>query len=275
MRKTFDALLRRRHRCCGATRSLACLTWPIALVTLNLVLIGICLLDAPVVAYAQHTGSILKPLGSIVTDVGQSGWIIIVSLVLAIQAATAYRLSPTLKIRLQAAFIGQMAAYVLLCVALSGITANLLKRLIGRARPKLFDELGPFSFDMLHGSARFESFPSGHATTVGALMMAMLLIAPAYRLFFVSMGLWLGFSRVIVGAHYPSDVIAGLGLGAWFSLAIAIAFSAHGLLFRLRPDGWPVLRHPLPTATSAFTPKETKTRHRRRYRAFPSAEHVR
>lgn len=151
-----------------------------------------------------------------------------------------------------------MAAYVLLCVALSGITANLLKRLIGRARPKLFDELGPFSFDMLHGSARFESFPSGHATTVGALMMAMLLIAPAYRLFFVSMGLWLGFSRVIVGAHYPSDVIAGLGLGAWFSLAIAIAFSAHGLLFRLRPDGWPVLRHPLPTATSAFTPKETK-----------------
>lgn len=97
MRKTFDALLRRRHRCCGATRSLACLTWPIALVTLNLVLIGICLLDAPVVAYAQHTGSILKPLGSIVTDVGQSGWIIIVSLVLAIQAATAYRLSPTLK----------------------------------------------------------------------------------------------------------------------------------------------------------------------------------
>jgi undecaprenyl-diphosphatase len=258
MRKTFDALLRRRHRCCGATRSLICLTWPFALVTLNLALIGICLLDAPVVSYARHTGSFLKPLGSTVTDFGESGWIITVSLVIAIQAAVAYRLSPNLKGRLQAAFVGQMAVYIFLCIALSGITANLLKRLIGRARPKLFDELGPFSFDMLHGSARFESFPSGHATTVGALMMAMVLIAPSYRLLFVSMGLWLGFSRVIVGAHYPSDVMAGLGLGAWFSLAIAIAFSAHGLLFRRRPDNWPILRHPLPVTTPPLLPKTTK-----------------
>jgi membrane-associated phospholipid phosphatase len=251
MRKTFDALLRRRHRCCGATRSLVCLTWPIALVTLNLVLIGIFLLDAPVVSYAQHTRSLLKPLGSMVTDFGESGWIITISIVTALQAAIAYRLSPTLKGRLQAAFIGQMAVYIFLCVALSGITANLLKRLIGRARPRLFDELGSLSFDMLHGSAKFESFPSGHATTVGALMMAMVLIAPGYRLLFISMGLWLGFSRVIVGAHYPSDVMAGLGLGAWFSLAIAIAFSSHGLLFRRRADNWPVLRHPLPAAMPA------------------------
>jgi undecaprenyl-diphosphatase len=79
-------------------------------------------------------------------------------------------------------------------------------------------------------------------------MMAMTLIAPPYRLVFLSMALWLGFSRVIVGAHYPSDVIAGLALGAWFSLAMAIVFARHRILFQQKVDGLPVLRHPLPVS---------------------------
>ena len=46
-------------------------------------------------------------------------------------------------------------------------------------------------------------------------------------------------TRVMVSAHYPSDVIAGLALGGWFSLMIAIVFSRYGILFRVA-DGWPV-----------------------------------
>lgn len=245
MKSTIKSLSRRRDRRCKTSFSPCCI-WTWAFIVINLILIALLLLDGPVASYAQHHSQILKPIGSTITDFGKSDWIIFGSLFIFAEALVAYRLSPTLKGRFQAAFVGHMAVYIFLCISLSGLLANLLKRIIGRARPTLYDELGFLSFDTLAGSARFESFPSGHATTAGALMMAMALIAPPYRLVFLSMGLWLGFSRVIVGAHYPSDVIAGLALGAWFSLATAIVFARHKILFRQRPDGLPILRHPLP-----------------------------
>jgi undecaprenyl-diphosphatase len=245
MNRTIEALTRRRKRCKAANFSI-CRVWPWALVLVNVLLLAVFLLDGPVVSYARNNALLLKPIGSTITDFGDSGWIIITTLVICIEAVVAYRLSPTLRGRFQAAFVGHMAAYVFVCVTFSGLLANLLKRLIGRARPTLYDEFGILGFKTLAGSSRFESFPSGHATTIGAFMMAMALIAPPYRLLFLVMGLWLGFSRVIVGAHYPSDVIAGLALGAWFSLFTAILFARHGLLFNQKPDGLPVLRRAVP-----------------------------
>lgn len=245
MKNTIKNLRRRRQRYQKLNSSICCI-WTWAFITVNLILIALFLLNGPVASYALHNSQILKPIGSTITDFGKSGWILFGSLLILVEALIAYRLSPTLKGRFQAAFVSHMAIYIFLCVSLSGLLANLLKRTIGRARPNLYDEFGFLSFDVLAGSARFESFPSGHATTAGALMMAMALIAPSCRLVFLSMALWIGFSRVIVGAHYPSDVIAGLALGAWFSLATAIVFARYKILFRQRADGLPILRHPLP-----------------------------
>jgi membrane-associated phospholipid phosphatase len=112
--------------------------------------------------------------------------------------------------------VSHMAAYIFIAIAASGLAANLIKRIIGRARPSLYEDWTSHGFHPFSG-ARFESFPSGHATTVGALLMALALLAPRFRLMFLVMALWIGFSRVIVAAHYPSDVIAGLTFGAWFS----------------------------------------------------------
>jgi undecaprenyl-diphosphatase len=247
MKHTIKTLRRRSERCQKSNFSLCCI-WTWAFITVNLILLALFLLDGPVASYAQNHAQILKPMGSTITDLGKSDWILFGSLFIFAEALVAYRLSPTLRGRFQAAFVSHMAIYIFLCVSLSGLLANVLKRIIGRARPNMYDQLGFLSFDNFAGSARFESFPSGHATTVGALMMAMALIAPPYRLVFLSMALWLGFSRVIVGAHYPSDVIAGLALGAWFSLAMAIVFARHRILFQQKVDGLPVLRHPLPVS---------------------------
>lgn len=251
MKNTIKLLRRRRERSSKANFSVCCI-WTWAFITINPILIALLLLDSPVASYALNHAQILKPIGSAITDFGKSDWIIIGSLMVLAEALTAWKLQPTLRRRFEAACVTHMAAYVLLCVSLSGILANLLKRIIGRARPGLYDEFGFLSFDTFSGSSRFESFPSGHATTAGALMMAMALLAPRYRLVFLSIALWLGFSRVAVGAHYPSDVIAGLALGAWFSLALAIIFARHRLLFDQRHDGLPVLRHSVPLS---FTPR--------------------
>lgn len=244
MKRTIDRLKLRRERY-RLSPPLPRL-WAFAFVTINLILIAFFLLDAPVGSYSVHTPNVLRPLGRLITNFGSSGWILVASAILFFEALAVARLAPGLKARFQAMFVSHIAAYMFISVAGSGLLANLLKRAIGRARPGLYEEWGIFSLHPFAGSARFESFPSGHATTVGAILMVATLLFPRYRLHMLVAALWLGFSRVIVEAHYPSDVIAGLSFGAWFSVLMAVVFSRYGLVFRQAPDGWPALRRPVP-----------------------------
>jgi membrane-associated phospholipid phosphatase len=244
MKRTINKLKLRRDR----YRSAPPLPrlWTFALVTVNLILIAFFLLDAPVGSYAAHTPNILKPVGQAITDFGSSGWILFASALLFFEALAVTRLASTFKARFHAMYVSHLAAFMFISVAASGLAANLLKRAIGRARPGLYEEWGAFSLHPFAHSSRFESFPSGHATTVGAILMVFALLAPRYRVVFMISALWLGLSRVIVAAHYPSDVVAGLSFGGWCSLLVAIAFSRYGLLFRQAQDGWPLLKRPLP-----------------------------
>lgn len=116
-----------------------------------------------------------------------------------------------------------LAAAVLGALAIS----TLLKNLFERARPELLGtELLPTSF----------SFPSGHSflsaavyLTIGALLtrviedmrtrVFVLLVA-------MSLTVLVGFSRVYLGVHYPSDVLAGWTLGlCWAALCWLVVWS--------------------------------------------------
>lgn len=242
----YGKLKRRYARHCGSAR--LHLHMPVLLVGANLVLLAVLLLDQPVSAYVLHSGGMLRQVGAIVTDVGKSGWLIFASILILFEALSVSRLTSSLSARFKALYVGQLAAYLLATVVISGLVANLAKRLIGRARPLYQDEAGIFGFSPLHGGFQFESFPSGHSTTVGAILMAVALIAPRYRSLCLVMAIWLGISRVMVGAHYPSDVIAGLTLGAWSSILLAVLFARYGFLFREQGNALPVLRRTLPLA---------------------------
>ncbi len=209
----------------------------------NLVLLAFLLLDQPVAAYIRSSDSVMKAIGVVITDFGKSNWILFASVILLMEALTAWRLSGSCAARFRALQVGQLAAYLLATVAVSGIVANIAKRLIGRVRPLYQDDWSGLGFSPLHGSFQFESFPSGHATTVGAIMMAVALIVPRARMLCLVLAMWLGVSRVLVSAHYLSDVVAGLTLGAWFSILFATLFARFGVLFRETPHGLPILRH--------------------------------
>jgi undecaprenyl-diphosphatase len=111
---------------------------------------------------------------------------------------------------------GVLAATVLLADA----SSELLKHLYGRPRPELVP----------HGSYVYSaSFPSGHSTLSAAtyLTLAMLIASlepnRATKIMVFGLALMLmvsvGFSRVYLGVHWPSDVLAGWCLGAAWALA--------------------------------------------------------
>jgi len=129
------------------------------------------------------------------------------------------------------------AGYVFAAVAVSGIIANLSKNIIGRARPKHFDETGPLSFDFWSGDSSWASFPSGHATTAMALGVSLALLFPRMRWVFLCLCFWIAVSRLFVGVHYPSDVIAGGILGGITAWLMARALARRRLLFGFSGDG--------------------------------------
>ena len=61
---------------------------------------------------------------------------------------------------------------------------------------------------------RLNAFPSGHAIHVGALASAATVLAPAKRNLVWSVGAGLVATRIILLAHWASDVAAGLAIGA-------------------------------------------------------------
>lgn len=106
---------------------------------------------------------------------------------------------------------GLRLSAALLFVATAGgmVLTTVLKALFQRARPELFDS---------GYAASFYSFPSGHATVAVGFYGALTLLL-AYRLggwkrwsmvaAGVALVILIGFSRLYLGVHYPTDVLAG------------------------------------------------------------------
>jgi len=112
------------------------------------------------------------------------------------------------------------AALVFLSVAVSGILVNILKILFGRCRPKMLFAQDLFGFSWCKVGYSYASFPSGHSTTVFSAYIALALLFPKQRYLFYALALVIAISRVIVGAHYPSDVAAGALLGSLTAITL-------------------------------------------------------
>ena len=98
-----------------------------------------------------------------------------------------------------------------------------VKDLTHRTRPfQAHPEIHPLY--VVHSS----SFPAGHAATAFAGAVLLSFVAPRLAPLFCVLAALIGFSRVYVGVHYPTDVLAGAVLGAAVGAAAALAYRASG-----------------------------------------------
>ncbi len=124
----------------------------------------------------------------------------------------------------------RLGMVALLAFIVSGLLAQLLKRLFDAPRPPAVLE----HVHVLGAALQSHSFPSGHATSDGVMLAAAFLLWPARdaRAWAVA-GLFLlaAIGRIYGGVHFPLDVAAGLLLG----------IATMGLCWRWSA-GWPVER---------------------------------
>ncbi|MES5046280.1 phosphatase PAP2 family protein [Rhizobium nepotum] len=196
-------------------------------------------LDPRLSESAQALPGTIVSFNRIITDFGTFGWMLYSTGALAIFAYVGARVlqARTYAGRLRTAW--RLLAYFFLTIGTASILVHMLKFLIGRARPELFMELGAYSLTPFTGDNLYESFPSGHSTAAGAFFGVFAMLMPRFRWVFLLFALAIGISRVIVGAHYPSDVAAGLLLGMWTAMAFAFIFARSEMLFRFDEHGWP------------------------------------
>jgi undecaprenyl-diphosphatase len=81
---------------------------------------------------------------------------------------------------------------------------------VRRVRPRDFE---PHCWAKIVTRDKF-SFPSGHAITAFAVALSLGSFYPEIMLLLLLLVANVAISRVIVGMHYVSDVVAGAGLGA-------------------------------------------------------------
>jgi membrane-associated phospholipid phosphatase len=168
-----------------------------------------------------------------ITDYGRSGWFLwpcgVLIIALAGFAATTQRIA-----RLTIISLIVRLEFIFVAIALPGLLVSVIKRLIGRVRPSV---IGPFAYVPFSWRPDYASMPSGHATTAFAVAVALGALWPRARPLLWLYAVIIALSRVIIAAHYPSDVIAGACVGGFGALIIRNYFAARRLGFAAAPDG--------------------------------------
>jgi undecaprenyl-diphosphatase len=127
--------------------------------------------------------------------------------------------------------------FLFVAIAAPSLFDTIIKRMIGRARPLVGGSLDPYLFSPFKWTAEYASLPSGHATTAFAAAVAFGTLWPRARTALWVYALAIAVSRVVLTAHYPSDVLAAAVVGVAGALLVRRWFALRGLGFSVTGDG--------------------------------------
>jgi undecaprenyl-diphosphatase len=129
----------------------------------------------------------------------------------------------------------------ILSYGVAGISGDLLKQVFNRPRP-IITYAGELNFLT---SSHSPAFPSGHATKSVALAVPLIFenissnqLTKASEIIVMLTAILVCLSRIVLGAHYLSDVLAGAG---WSVLCLPVsAYLTNRLLLKMSPERYEI-----------------------------------
>ena len=207
------------------------------LIALSLALAGFLLIDPLMVEAASALQPGVRKVFKTITDIGKSNWMLIptgaaVALALVLRKRDlGFRKAPAYGL------IASTIGFVFVSIGGAGLIATLVKNILGRARPELFETMGPFEFKVFAFSSDYASFPSGHATNIFAFATVIGMLWPRGKVLLYTIAAWIAASRVLLGEHYFTDVVFGAILGTLVPYYVRDRFAARRWLFERTPEG--------------------------------------
>lgn len=111
--------------------------------------------------------------------------------------------------------------------ALVGVAVfKILKRLSHRPRPC---QIEPHCWSKVLPPDKF-SFPSGHTMTASSIALVLTYFYPGLEIALIFLALSIALSRIVLGMHFLSDVLAGIILGVALGCCSLTTFASLGLL---------------------------------------------
>jgi len=198
-----------------------------------LVGIAMAFVDARGVTVARALPPWLVETFNEITDYGKSGWFLVPLAGLIVTAGIFVPIAGRIANLVLISLVVRLS-YLFIAIALPGLAVTILKRLIGRVRPS---DSGPFAYFPWSWQHEYASLPSGHSTTAFAAAVAIAALAPRTRIPLLIFAVVIATSRVVITAHFVSDVIAAAFVGAFGAILVRNWFAARALVFVPEVDG--------------------------------------
>src|SRR6187399_2876138 len=199
-----------------------------------LVALAMQFLDARGVGFARALPAAVVDTFNEITDFGQSGWFLVP---LAILIVFASALATPVAGRTGSLVLASLAmrfGYLFCAIAAPGLFVTVVKRLIGRVRPS---DVGPFAYAPWSWRHEYASLPSGHSTTAFAAAVAIAALWPRARIPMLIYAVIIAVSRVVITAHFVSDVVAAAFVGGFGAILVRNWYASRGLAFVPEFDG--------------------------------------
>lgn len=158
----------------------------------------------------------LDPIMVFLTSLGNAGWFWLLLMIVMLFFVKTRRIGST----------------GLLAIGMGAIITNLwLKNIVDRIRPYEVIEGLHYIVEMPSDA----SFPSGHATCSMAAAVVLFCKLPGkFKIPSLMLGVLISLSRLYVGVHFPTDVLAGMAIGTIAALAAMGLVKKLCLQFQIR-----------------------------------------